>query len=61
MRVCNECGTKFSEGYIDDGVPVYYYCSERCLDKTYTPHEKVVLQDGNGLYWTTWEGGDNDD
>lgn len=54
MRVCVECGKQFSSGFIDDDLHQFYYCSEICVDVTYTPTEKKTLQDRGQLYYTDW-------
>ena len=55
-RVCSECNKGMSDGYcIDNGD--WYFCSEACLHKKYTPTEwAYIYGDGEGdSYWTEWE------
>ena len=55
-RVCSECNKGMSDGYcIDNGD--WYYCSEDCLHKNFTPIEWAYkYNDGESdSYWPEWE------
>jgi len=54
-RECDECGKGFNEGYCVDGGS-FYYCSDECLHKHFTPEEWEEMSDDDGdSYWTTWD------
>ena len=55
VRLCGECKTIMTEGYlIHDGDA--YYCSDECLYKNWTikEWEEVTKDDNSSCYWTEW-------
>jgi len=55
-RKCNCCSKGMSEGYCIDGGGEYY-CTEECLNATYSPEIIKVMgigDDDSESYWTEW-------
>lgn len=56
MRTCNCCGEKMEMGYcVHDSE---YYCSDECLNSTYSPEEYNELCEEDSAYWTQWDEND---
>lgn len=57
QRHCSCCSKPFNEGYCIGGGSSYY-CSERCLNKSFTKSEIEDLNigaDDSDSYWTDWQ------
>ena len=54
IRRCSECGKEMHEGYLCES-GCWYYCSDECLYKHYTPDEWKELSKTMEYYWTEWE------
>jgi hypothetical protein len=57
QRYCTCCSKPFNEGYCIGGGDAYY-CSPRCLNKSYTKCEIEDLNIGadySDSYWTDWQ------
>lgn len=54
-RICSECKSKMTSGYITGNFD--YYCSDKCLHKHYTEEEWKELHEKyeHDYYWTSWE------
>ena len=47
-------------GFINESHDNYYYCSDKCLESSYTVSELVELKDVGQIYWTDWGDGDDE-
>lgn len=54
-RICSECKAVMTEGYVI-GSGDFYFCSDKCLHKNYTPLEWLQLHKESECdnYFTNW-------